>query len=160
LASCPSRRCRIWRPVLAYGSGDGWLVVLLVRCSCGGALGPCWREVQRGLGCVASSWCVWCSGDLGFSWAEVWLSEQSQVYESLAEECEAVGEARPPRRVCGQARWFFFGTSMRVFCRSIVGAEGSTIMCERLAGDSSRWRSSGGCWSLQRVAASGVALRW
>jgi hypothetical protein len=62
----------------------------------------------------------------------------------------------PPRRVCGQARWFFFGTSMGVFCRSIVGAEGSTIMCERLAGDSSRWRSSGGGWSLQRVAASGV----
>jgi hypothetical protein len=29
-------------------------------------------------------------------------------------------------------------------------------MCERLAGDRSRWRSSGGGWSLQRVAASGV----
>ena len=27
------------------------------------------------------------------------LSEQFQISESLAEECEAVGEARPPRRV-------------------------------------------------------------
>jgi hypothetical protein len=57
------------------------------------------REVQRGLGCVASSWRAWCSGDFGFGWADMCLSEQSQVYESLAEECEAVDEATPPRRV-------------------------------------------------------------
>ena len=57
------------------------------------------REVQRAHGCVASSCRAWCSSDLGDGWAEVLLSEQSQVSESLAEECEAVGEARPPRRV-------------------------------------------------------------
>jgi hypothetical protein len=91
-----------------------------VCCSCGGALGPCWREVQRGLGCVASSWCVWCSGDLGFIWAEVGLSEQSQVYESLAEECEAVGEARPPRRVCGQARWFSLVLRWECFAEALL----------------------------------------
>ena len=27
------------------------------------------------------------------------LSERFQIFESLAEKCEAVGEARPPRRV-------------------------------------------------------------
>ena len=29
------------------------------------------------------------------------LSKRFQISESLAEECEAVGEARPPRRVAG-----------------------------------------------------------
>ena len=57
------------------------------------------RVMQRGHGCVASSWRAWCSGDLGDGWTVVLLSEQCQVSESLAEECEAVGEARPPRRV-------------------------------------------------------------
>jgi hypothetical protein len=52
------------------------------------------------------------------------------------------------------------GTLIGVLRRSNVEAEGSTIMCERLVGDNSRWRSSGGCWSLQRVVACGVALRW
>ena len=33
--------------------------------------------------------------------AEVVLSKRFQISESLAEECEAVGEARPPRRVAG-----------------------------------------------------------
>ena len=40
-----------------------------------------------------------CSGDLGDGWAEAMLSKRFQISESLAEECEAVGEARPPRRV-------------------------------------------------------------
>ena len=39
------------------------------------------------------------SGDLGDGWAEVVLSKRFQIFESLTEECEAVGEARPPRRV-------------------------------------------------------------
>ena len=39
------------------------------------------------------------SGDLGDGWVEVMLSKQFQISESLAEECEAVGEVRPPRRV-------------------------------------------------------------
>ena len=41
------------------------------------------REVQRAHGCVASSWRAWCSGDLGDGWADVLLSEQAQVSESL-----------------------------------------------------------------------------
>jgi hypothetical protein len=49
---------------------------------------------------------------------------------------------------------------MRVSCRSNVGVEGSMVICEGLVGDSSRWRSSGGRWSLQRVVACGVAQRW
>ena len=45
------------------------------------------------------SWRARCSGDLSDGWAEVMLSMWLQISESLAEECEAVGEARPPRRV-------------------------------------------------------------
>jgi hypothetical protein len=41
----------------------------------------------------------WCCGHLGEGWAEETLSLRIQIPESLAEECEAVGEARPPRRV-------------------------------------------------------------
>ena len=116
------------------------------------------REVQRAHGCVASSWRAWCSGDLGDGWAEVLLSEQSQVSESLAEECEAVGEARPPRRVARIGG--FIGAASGVFCRSNARAEGSTIVCVRLDGDSPWWRSSGGLLSLQRVVVFGVAQRW
>ena len=46
-------------------------------------------------------WHAWCCGDLGDGWAEVFLSKWFQISESLVEECEAVGEARPPRRVAG-----------------------------------------------------------
>ena len=45
------------------------------------------------------NWRARCSGELGDSWAEVVLSLRLQISESLAEECEAVGEARPPLRV-------------------------------------------------------------
>ena len=55
------------------------------------------------------------------------LSEQSQVSESLAEECEAVGEARPPRKVVRIGG--FTGAASGVFCRSNAGAKGSTIVC-------------------------------
>ena len=100
------------------------------------------REVQRAHGCVASSWRAWCSGDLGDGWAEVLLSEQSQVSESLAEECEAVGEARPPCRVARIGG--FIGAATGVFCRSNARAEGSTIVCVRLENSS--------CSGLQRAA--------
>jgi hypothetical protein len=98
------------------------------------------------------------SGDLSDGWAEALLSEQFQVSGSLTEECEAVGEARPPLKVA----WFgvFIGAAMGVFCWSNVRAEGSTIMCVQLVGDSPWWRSSGGHLSLRRVAASSVAQHW
>ena len=58
------------------------------------------REVQRTLGCWRSR-----AGAYGavvipvMAGRMLMLSERSQLSESLAEECEAVGEARPPRRV-------------------------------------------------------------
>ena len=45
------------------------------------------------------SWRARCCGELNDGWAEAVLSLPLQISESLAEECEAVGEARPPRRV-------------------------------------------------------------
>ena len=45
------------------------------------------------------SWRARSSGELSDGWTEVMLSMRHQISESLAEECEAVGEARPPRRV-------------------------------------------------------------
>ena len=47
----------------------------------------------------ALSWRAWCGGDYGDGWMEVSLSLRFQISESLAELCEVVGEARPPRRV-------------------------------------------------------------
>jgi hypothetical protein len=38
---------------------------------------------------------------LSDGWAEVMLPKWFQIFESLAEECEVVGEARPPRIVVG-----------------------------------------------------------
>ena len=82
-------------------------------------------EVRRAHGGVASGWRAWCSGDLGDGWAEVLLSEQSQVSESLAEECEVVGKTRPPHRVARIGG--FIGAATGVFCRSNARAEGSTM---------------------------------
>ena len=76
------------------------------------------REVWRAHGGVVSGWRAWCSGDLGDGWAEVLLSLQFQVSEFLADECEAVGEARPPRRVARIGG--FVGAATGVFCRSNV----------------------------------------
>jgi len=45
------------------------------------------------------SWRARCSGELGDDWAEVVLSLRLQISDSLAEECEAMGEVWPPRRV-------------------------------------------------------------
>jgi hypothetical protein len=47
----------------------------------------------------ALSWRARCCGVLGDGWVDVMLSKWFQIYESLAEECEVVGEARPPCRV-------------------------------------------------------------
>jgi hypothetical protein len=44
------------------------------------------REVLRAHGGVASGWGARCGGDLNVDWAVVVLSEQSQVYEPVAEE--------------------------------------------------------------------------
>ena len=60
------------------------------------------------------------------------LSEQFQVSESLAEECEAVGEARPPRRVARIGG--FIGTATGVFCRSNAEAKGSTMVIAHAGG--------------------------
>jgi hypothetical protein len=54
----------------------------------------------------------------------------------------------------------FIGAATRVFCRSNVEAEGSTIECVRLVGDSPWWKSSGGRLSLERVATLVVAQCW
>ena len=60
----------------------------------------CWRQgAEDSLVLEALSWCAWCSGDLGDSRAEAMLSKQFLLSESSVEECEAVGEVRPPRRV-------------------------------------------------------------
>ena len=62
----------------------------------------CWRQGVEGPWVLeVLRWHAWCCGDLGDGWAEVLLSKRFQISESLAEECEAVGEARPPRRVAG-----------------------------------------------------------
>jgi hypothetical protein len=53
-----------------------------------------------------------CSGVLDDGWAEEVLSLRSKICESLAEECEAVDVARPPRRVVGISGCH--GTEMRV----------------------------------------------
>jgi hypothetical protein len=53
-----------------------------------------------------------CSGVLGDGWAEEVLSLRSKIFESLAEECEAVDVARPPCRVAGISG--FHGTEMIV----------------------------------------------
>ena len=60
------------------------------------------------------------------------LSERSQLSESLAEECKAVGEARPPRRV---ARISVFH---RRCDESVLlwQTRGTTIVGVRLEGDS------------------------
>jgi len=145
-------RLGLWQRWLSAGGVALCVAAVVVRLVRAG-----W-EVQRAHGCVVSSWRAWCSGDLDDGWAEVLLSEQSQVSESLAEECEAVGEARPPRRVARIGG--FIGAATGVFCRSNAGVEGSTIVCVRLDGDSPWWRGLGGHLSLQRVAAFGVAQRW
>jgi hypothetical protein len=49
---------------------------------------------MEGLSCHAR----W-SGDLGDGWAEEVLSLRSKIFESLAEDCEAVDVVRPSRRV-------------------------------------------------------------
>jgi hypothetical protein len=61
----------------------------------------------EGLSCHAR-----CSGVLGDDWAEEVLSLWSKISESLAEECEALDVARPPRRVVGISGCH--GTEMRV----------------------------------------------
>ena len=58
------------------------------------------REVQRIHGC----WWSWAGAHGAVvipvtARRRLLLSERFQISESLAEECEAVGEARPPRRV-------------------------------------------------------------
>jgi hypothetical protein len=58
----------------------------LAHCDCGGALARVGWEVQRGHGGVASGWRDWCCGDLCVGGAEVLLSKQFQVSESLAGE--------------------------------------------------------------------------
>ena len=82
----------------------------------------------------ALSWHVWCSGDLGDGWAEAMLSKRFQISESLVEECEAVGEARPPRRVAeiSDFQWCRDGN----LCWRNARAGGSTIVGVRLEGDS------------------------
>jgi hypothetical protein len=45
------------------------------------------------------SWHTCCGCDLGDGWAEAMLSYRLPISEFLAEECEAVDEVRPPRRV-------------------------------------------------------------
>ena len=66
----------------------------------GGAPGPCWQGGAEGPSVLeALSWRAWCGGGPGDGWAEVSLSKRFQISESLAEKREAVGEARPPRRV-------------------------------------------------------------
>ena len=60
----------------------------------------CWRQGAEDPWVLeASSWRARCSDDLGDGWAEAMLSKRFQISDSLAEECEAVGEARPPCRV-------------------------------------------------------------
>ena len=73
------------------------------------------REVQRTLGCWRSR-----AGAYGAVVIPVTagrmlvLSERSQLSESLAEECEAVGEARPHAEWPGSV--FFIGATTGVSC--------------------------------------------
>ena len=76
------------------------MVVLPVCNGRGAACGPCWQEGAEGPWVLeALSWRAWCGGDSGDGWTEVSLSLRFWIFESLAEKCEAVGEASPPRRV-------------------------------------------------------------
>jgi hypothetical protein len=105
LASCPSWRRHFLRPVAACGSGgDGGGLVGGAACAQRrrGALGPCWQEGAKGPWILkVLSWFAWSGGVSGNGWAAMLLPWWLQISESLAEECEAVGEARPPRRVTG-----------------------------------------------------------
>ena len=75
------------------------------------------------------------SGDLGDGWVGVMLSKQFQISESLAEEVEAVGEARPPRRVV-MDQWF--PVVLRRECSTEATLEQRTrrVVCVRLESDS------------------------
>ena len=85
------------------------------------------------------SWRARCCGELNDGWAEAVLSLPLQISESLADECEAVGEARPPRRVAM--------ISCVHWC-----CDGSVLLTHH-------W-SSGSRSGLQRATALGVAQRW
>jgi hypothetical protein len=80
-------------------------VVSLACNNTGVVLCPCWQEGAEGLWVLeVLHWRTWCGGVFDDSWAEALLPQWLQISESLAEECEAVEEARPPRRVvrvCG-----------------------------------------------------------
>jgi hypothetical protein len=66
------------------------------------------------------SWHAWFGGDLGDDRVDAMLSYQLQISESLAEECEAVDEARPPRRVAriGGLHWCRNGSLLLTACWS------------------------------------------
>ena len=118
------RRRRYWRRALLGGaasrdpfwrrSGGGWLVVLPVRNSRGGARGPCWQGGAEAPWVLeALSWRAWCGGNSGDGWTDVSLSLRFHISESLVKECEAVGEARPLRRVARISG--FTGATTKVF---------------------------------------------
>jgi hypothetical protein len=78
----------------------------------GGAEDPWVLEVLSGQ--------TWGGGDLGDSRPSALLPYWLQISESLAVECEAVDEARPPRRVAGISglHWCHDGSSMPTLCWS------------------------------------------
>jgi hypothetical protein len=71
----------------------------------------------------------------------------------LAEECEAVGEARAPRKVVEISG--FHRRCDESFMLKLL-RQGSPIVCVQLEGTVPWWRSLRCCPSLQRVATLGV----
>jgi hypothetical protein len=104
------------------------------------------------------SWHAWFGGDLGDDRVDAMLSYQLQISESLAEECEAVDEARPPRS--GQDRWFALVSQREFTANSLLKQEGrrSGVCGLRMMGP--WWRSSGCRFGLQRVATLGATQCW
>jgi hypothetical protein len=131
LASCPPWRHSIWGPSWS-GSGNGWLVALLARNGKGGVEDPWVLEVF--------GWHVSCGGVLNDGWAEVMLSYWLQICESLSEECVAVDEARPPRRVVeiSGLHWYRDGNLLLMLCWT----RGSPARCVQLEDDVPWWWSS------------------
>jgi hypothetical protein len=75
-------------------------------------------------------WHACCGCGLGVDWAEAVLSYRLQISKSLAEYCEAVGEARPPRSVARISGCI--GAKTGAFCRRLVGVGEPAALCVRL----------------------------
>jgi hypothetical protein len=103
-------------------------------------------------------WHACCGCDLGADWAEAVLSYRLQISESLAKDCEAVGEARPPRSVAEISGCIGARRELSVDAWLEQGNQRPYVCGLRLKGP--WWRSSSCRFGLLRVATLAVIRRW